>query len=328
MKVIWFAPLFALLGSLPAATSAAVVTDPARVVGTSAIDPAGSQTIDLDGSGAGFASQATLEADADFAAIQAFTGFLTGLSAPQNYISFTQSYIPDIALSMTGIFVTTTASPSGESFNTSNLSTSDTRGIRFRVNNTTSAGSGGTSTYTIDFGGYSAGAFDSTVNAATKAGFTVSSLNTGHSLSVRFVSATGTVLSTQTATGSSTDANDGGSSIETYFGYDSANVFAQLVSEVQIDFSTTDAMANNQAYFDDLAFTLVPDPGRASATVGLAMLLGLRTPRLRMYKRRTSTRFGRKPEIAPFQPALQAALQPLRLIEQPHITVPPQRRAA
>lgn len=305
------------------AARAAVVTNPVRVSGAGAIDPAGSQTVDFNGAGAGFASQATLEADPAFGAIQSFSGFVSATTPPQNYIDFTAGYIPDIALGMTGKFTTN----SGASFNSaSNISTSDTRGIRFRINTTSTAGSGGTLTYTIDFGRYdvATGAFDGSVNSVDKAGFTISSFGSGHSLSVRFIAADGTVLSTQTATGTNTDTIDGGTGAEVYFGHDSTGVFDRLISLIQIDDTATDGSAASADYLDDLGFTMVPEANGGTALIAMIIATILQRPARRRHRiRRRAVRFGRRPEMSP-------EVDPRRIAPTTATPLPslPMRRAA
>lgn len=272
----------ALGGVLSASLHAAVINDPARVTGTNAIDPAGGQAVDTNP--AGSASQAVLEADPTFGAIQNFNTTFTGGNTfpnPQNIVNYADPALPDIALFISGTFSNGASTQSGAGFSSAGITTSSSEGIRLRISDTASTAA--TLNYLIDFGDNSTGTFDAAANPVDKAGFTLSSIRAGHTATVEFLDPLGNILSTQTVVGSdAADAAGENVGLDALFAYDSDGTPAGAISAVRL--SLTSASGSNSAnlstFLDDLGFSAVvavPEPASLSAAaLAAAALLGRR----------------------------------------------------
>lgn len=223
--------------------SAAVLTDPTLA---SEIDPTGAATIDAAAPGA--MSQATLEGMSNFYVLQDFTGFSNGTAA--NYAAFTDSAFPDIKFQASG---GASDNNSGGANTSTGLNTSPGTAIRLFNN----SGGSRTINLTIDFGNYT-GTFDGSVNAVGAAGFALTNLSDINGATVRFYDASETVISTQTVTNTVDNV---------FFGYDnSAN---SGISKILVSASFDGG--SSSIGFDDLGYTIVPEPSTYALGLGLAM---------------------------------------------------------
>lgn len=203
--------------------------------GADAIDPSGASGINQTASGA--TAQATLEATSDFIGIHDFDGFGHQNNDP-NIIDFIDNAQPDVSFNASG---SASGNQNGITSSDNSLNTSDGTSVRFYNN----SGSAKTLTQTIDFGKYNAGTstFDGSAQTVQAAGFVLAGVtNSSINLNVQFKDSTGTVLSTQTASGGGND--------NIYFGYDSGSVgISDIFISANVPSGTT------SFGLDDLGFT-------------------------------------------------------------------------
>lgn len=247
-------PLFAAL-ALPVATHAAVLSDPTLYTGADAIDPAGSEGIDVSH---GNITESALEALPGFRAVQDFTGF-TGATANNasvtNYISFTDSAQPDIRFTTTGA---TAINNSGAHGTSPAQGTSGTSLIILDASTVAAM------TMTITFGSYDAGVFTSAIGVSA-AGFTLSNNADAYAFSIVFRSTLGAALQTVSFNGD-TDADAGGNHLDVFVGYQADS--GSLIGSVEI----TRTGSSFNTGFDDLGFSTIPEPSTYAALLGLAGL--------------------------------------------------------
>ncbi|HEV7300639.1 MAG TPA: PEP-CTERM sorting domain-containing protein [Tepidisphaeraceae bacterium] len=266
-------------GWMSAGVDAAVLTNPVLVAGAGAIDPAGAQTIDTNGSASGsnvLTPQATLEARTDFQAIQQFTDNPTSgsnIAAGTNYLSFSDPTLPDVRLSFSGSY----SANSGRDINNLHRVTSGTSALEIVGLNSTA----NTATLNITFGSYdsTSGAFATGVNSVAAVGFAVANLYLSHSAEVSYFDSLGNLLNIQTARGSNSDLDDGASGNsrgrDVYFGFETP--------DGQHDIATVAITLSGgviSAGIDDIGFATVaavPEPATAALlTMGGLVLLARR----------------------------------------------------
>lgn len=273
-KQCWTSLAAALITSLAATyANAAVVLDLPTVSGPAdVIDPAGSETVD-DSFGT---AQATLEARSNLRVLQSFTGFTNG----DNIVSFTDSDFPDIQFDFSGSIGTNAgvAYTANAVFATSGIAS-------MLINNTT--GSNVTTTLTIRFGTWDGTNFTAnrTVDAAAFALTHAINSKTG---SVTFRDALGAAI-----TGASfnytgvtdfddanpnLDGNQAGNHKDFYFGWDSDSQTTSAIGSIVITHTTTTS-GTSSIGFDDLAFTIVPEPGSLALLALGGLLVGSRRRR-------------------------------------------------
>jgi hypothetical protein len=234
------------------AASAAVIVDPAL---QSDIDPSDSaQNITIEPG----ASASALEA----LGVSVIQDFSTEFTIDTDVISFTNSDFVDIQLNLRS------------GFNNNNLSLSAPSSSAVRA---ALGANQNSSPYLIDFGSYDSATetFDTADGSVRAAGFGLTGFRSGAAdpvanpavATVVFFGADDvTVLDTQTVSNP-----DDGFGFNPYFAFDAET---NTIGAISITLSNQ----LNNAGFDDLAFTVVPEP-TAVASVGLLGLLGLRRRR-------------------------------------------------
>lgn len=252
------------------ATVLAVLTNPATVTGSNAIDPSGSQTVDGTTTASGsyvLTPAETLEARSDFRAIHVFTNnggsIITQSSGigttNTEVIYFTSATMPSIQISASG----NVGASIGADMAYNQRTTSDISAIELQGASTAAY------SLTLSFGSYNSttSTFTDKVNSVAAAGFTISNAGTGTMISVAFKDASGNTLSLQTATGVTDDGTNGdvttGSSAgaDFYFGYQTPDN-SYTISTVTITVSGSAISLG----LDDLGFTTIPVPEPLSAS--------------------------------------------------------------
>jgi hypothetical protein len=264
-----------LLSTFGASAFAAVVTDPTLTTGSSAIDPSGSRTVDVQATGS--ASIATLTSHPDFrGAIQSgWTGFVGASTSTNNIFSFTDSTLPDISFDVSGSFGATSGGNIGNAVRT----TSATSGYNLVASGGGSVGTPLTVTLTINLGSYNSGTSIFTNGATVDGiGFTLADLRAGQTATATFFNASNVLLSTQSivSSGTFTDNDSQSNSLDGYFGYKGNGSLANGVSKIVLNVTYT-AGGTFAKGLDDLAFTsaisAVPEPSAYSMMAGCASMI-------------------------------------------------------
>jgi hypothetical protein len=249
----------AILLAVPA-VHAFTLTDP-TLAGT--IDPTGSRDITVNAGSS--TAKSTLEGLSGFGVIQSFTGFTGGT----NQIAFADTSRADLQLSFSGTGVN---SASGLELTNPGFVTSGTSGTRLVSDNRTGAH---TVIQAIDFGSWNGSTFDSTAITTTAVGFTLTGLSANFdrlgSISASFLSDAGTVLSTQSVSGTTLI----GSNQSIYFGFQASG--SDTIGSVVITLNINAKVASEGQVIlglDDLGFTTssIPEPSSFAAIAGLLSL--------------------------------------------------------
>ncbi|MFA6960829.1 MAG: PEP-CTERM sorting domain-containing protein [Opitutaceae bacterium] len=249
----------AILLAVPA-VHAITLTDP-TLAGT--IDPTGASDITVNAGSS--TAKSTLEGLSGFGVIQSFTGFTGGT----NQIAFTDTSRADLQLSFSGTGVN---SASGSELTNAGYVTSGLSGTRLVSDNRTSAHN---VIQTIDFGSWNGSTFDSTAITTTAVGFTLTGLTANFdrlgSISASFLSDSGSVLSTQSVSGTTLT----GSSQSIYFGFQASG--SDTIGSVVITLNINAKVASEGQVIlglDDLGFTTssIPEPSSYAALAGLLSL--------------------------------------------------------
>lgn len=262
-----------LLSTFGSPAFAAVVTDTTLTTGSSAIDPSGSRTVDVQATGS--TSIATLTSHADFrGAVQSgWTGFVGASTSTNNIYSFTDSSLPDISFDISGSYSATT----GGSIGNATRTTSASSGYTISASGGGSVGTPLTVTLTINLGSYNSGTGVFTNGATVDGvGFTVAALLSGQTTTARFYNAATTLLSTQSivTTGVFTDNDSQSNSQDGYFGYTGDGSLANGVSKIILDITYTAGGTTGKA-LDDFGFTgvtAIPEPSSYALMAGFAGL--------------------------------------------------------
>ena len=242
---------FTLVGLVGTAAQAAVVVDPTLTgPGADTFDPAGFEEVDFTPS---TDTMADLEARADIRSIQDFAGFATG----NNTFSFTDATVPDIQFRLSG----SAGDNAGQALNQSNAKTSG--GFSYTIDSTANTPA---SIFTIDFGSFEGGTFNSNTNAVAAAGFTLAQVASPDiAYNIQFQTDAGVTLETVNFVGSIEPGQASGGS-EFFVGLD--NGAAATIGQIVI--SRTGSTFNNG--LDDFGFTVViPEPA-SFALLGLGAL--------------------------------------------------------
>jgi hypothetical protein len=239
--------------------SAAVVTNPAIVTGSDALDPAGLEEVNT----AYGATQAQLETGT-FGAIQDFTGFTPG-SSP-NIIDFTSGARPDVRFTLTGNL----GSNAGGATTDPVLMSSQGAGVQLVAGVVD-----GDQTLTVEFGTYDASTTTFTTGASVgSVGFVLNGHRTGIEYKVSFYNSAGVqVGSTVTTAG----ANESPHYTDVSVGYLWDGTTANAVSKVVI-FRDASTRGTTSQGLDDFGFALVPEPS-ALTLIGAGALALLRRRR-------------------------------------------------
>ncbi len=248
------------------AAQGAAIQNVALVNGSGAIDPAGYEDVDVNGTNA--TSQATLEALPGFASIQNFTQTTAGT----NIFYFTDSNRAAVQISFSGANIGAAA---GSNLSVPQRQTSD--GGSLAITNNTSASN--SLLVFITFGTYSSDTSTFTANQGVQAaGFCIANAIANTSYTVTFYDVANNVLSTQSASGAGTDTGNGqtGGSVgaDLYFGY--MTTTDAYIGSIKIQRSNSASVGNTASALDDLGFTAIsiPEPAAVSLlSIGALTLL-------------------------------------------------------
>lgn len=267
-KSLLILPMLLGIQALPLSSAEYVWSNPTLQTNTASIYTAGKIT---DASNA--STRASVLGSNDFGAVQVWadtgtdwlagSATVNGLSVNNGIMAFSSNLRSDVRFSFSG---TPSTSAGSQLTNSSFLSSS---GSAMRVI-PGSASDPVSTTLTIDFGSWQNSTFNSSVNAVSAAGFTLSTSDNGRwggveSLVVTFRDSNNDVLSTQ-GIPAGFPTISGSSSL--FFGYNSG---INNISSIQVVLEGT----TNQLFgFDEFGFSAIPEPSSTTAAlVGLALLL-------------------------------------------------------
>lgn len=267
------APL-ALAIALAGSANAAVITNPTL---GSVIDPTGGEDVSSAVDESHGTPQATLEARSDLRVLNSFAGFAGGAtngvqSTVTNYVSFTDSTLPDIRFS-----IVTDDANTGAASTTSNLiSSTGSSAIHFDNDFNVEP------ILTISFGTWNGSSFaaDRTVDAAgflltqviddARRRFDVTFKDSGGLTIASFANLGGNTTSTLD---DSIPAGSGTTWPDFYIGWDATAESTNQIAEIVIALKDGASSGNTASSgFAELAFTTIPEPSSALLG-GLGMLL-------------------------------------------------------
>jgi hypothetical protein len=264
------APLLAAALTTP--MHGAVLTNLGTV---STIDPL-NEVQDVDLAAVGSTPEATLEARSDLRVIADFRQGSEVAAQGTNIAAFDDTDLPDILFE----FISGERSTAGNQTSQSSQTTSDGEGMRF-------LGANGRNdiVYEINFGTYGVGpdlaegggddTFDTTAVGVEAAGFTLSDILLGFTVTAEFFAIDDTTsLGSQTVVGAldGTSTSDG---IDGYFGLESVANPIGLIRVTRANTLTTGTSQSYDSGVDDVAFsTAVPEPASLAllAAGGLCLL--------------------------------------------------------
>jgi len=233
------------------------ITDPGRVTGADAIDPADAKAVGNDNA-SGSTAQSVLEGLPGFGAIQSFGGFTGNSTTANEYIfdNVTDATLPDLRIVYTGAISSGVVAISNTTFSTSASSSMRLPGS-------------GTGLYglTIQLGAWNGTSLATGSNLGVSAfGFTLSGrFGQVNSVTFTYYDALNNVLSTQSApdTGISGD-----STAAVYSGYQTSSG-QNAISRVEISVNPISTTNNGLFGLDDVGFTaMVPEPSALILAAG------------------------------------------------------------
>ncbi|MDR1284036.1 MAG: hypothetical protein LBK99_24945 [Opitutaceae bacterium] len=260
-------------GSLLAgsAFSATVITDPALVTTGNKIAPYAAINTPAPGSTA----ESTLEALSAYAVLQDFTGFVSGSNTL--HFSAEARSRPDVQITFAGASSTANT---GKAMTNNSFLTSSGSGMQIQL--TPSETDATSFTATIDFGEWNAASstFNGNANNVNAAGFTLRAalerFALVSSITARFYSADGNILSTQSITANNLPT---GAAPSIHFGYQAAGNSSISSIILTVDMIRKEESSTVPAPlfgFDDLGFTTiaipVPEPAAIAWLGGLVMM--------------------------------------------------------